>query len=171
VAVLVVIDLGDLAYRIVAVTATWEARDPSPVNEFVARYVPAGSAVVGPDEPFLFPVERGFSRYRTISPRSWADWARWVPDIEPAATLVARRIAVPPPRARFLIWHKDDPLPEGYECAASSPVATFEPAPPAAWMPRLLRDAVGPEPGYPAATLYALPAGCPAGYDPTRAPR
>jgi hypothetical protein len=168
VGLLLAIDTADLAFRAVAVAATWQARDPRPVDEFVARNVPAGSAVVGPEQPFLFAVERSRSRYRTVSPRSWADWARWVPAIEPAATEGHRYVAVEEPGARFLIWPKWAPPPERYECAAPHAVAVFDPAPPAAWTPRMLRDLLDPYPGYPAAILYRLPDNCPAGYDPTR---
>lgn len=170
VVLLLAIDTADLAFRATAVAATWAARDPDPVNAFIAAYVPARSAVIGAEAPFLFPVERNFSRYRTVSPRSWADWARWVPIVEPKATLAARAIPVEEPVARFFIWQNDSPLPDGYACAAPHAVAAFEPAPIASWTPRWMRTLLGPEPGYPAATLYRLPDDCPTGYDPTRPP-
>jgi hypothetical protein len=131
--------------------------------------VPAGSVVVGPEEPFLFPVERNYSRYRTISPRSWADWARWVPIVEPEATAVPRRLPQEQTSQRFLIW-ADTTLPPGYGCAADEFVARFQPAPPERWMPAWSRELLSPYPGYPPANLYRLPDGCPTGYDPTRAP-
>ena len=168
---LLAVDTADLAFRAVAVAATWRARDPDPVNAFIVSFVPAGSEVVGPEQPFFFAVERSGSRYRTVSPRSWADWARWVPKIEPAATLVSRQYPAPVARNRFLIWPSHDGPPERYECAASHLVAVFEPAPAAAWTPRWMLSRFDDDPGYPPAALYRLPDGCPVGYDPTKPPR
>ena len=170
VAALLAADLGVLAYRYSAIFLTWDARNPDALNAFVDRYVPPGSAVVGPEAPFFFPVERSGSRYRTMSPRSWADWARWVPLIEPEATLVVRRFPRTVPRERFVIWVKDDALPDEYACANAYRVATFESAPPSPLLPDWMGALMAPYPGYPSATLYRLPPGCPDGYDPTRPP-
>ncbi len=162
---------GYLAYRYAGVSARWQAHDPAPLAAFVERHVPPGSAVVGPEEPFFFSVEGSGSRYRTVSPRSWADWARWVPDIEPEARLLPRRFEQPVPTGRFLIWPVEgEAFPEGYECAAASVVARYDAPPPdgrfPAWLLRHAHFSVG----YPTAVLYRLPPGCPSGYDPTRAP-
>ncbi|HVZ19828.1 MAG TPA: hypothetical protein VG871_02130, partial [Vicinamibacterales bacterium] len=78
--------------RYARIAATWDARDPDGINDFIADHVPPGSVVVGPEAPYFFPVERSGSTYRAISPRSWADWARWVPVIEPESTQVAKPI-------------------------------------------------------------------------------
>jgi hypothetical protein len=168
--VLLAIEAGLMVRRCAFTAVRWEALDPGPLNDFVARYVPPGSAVVGTEEPFLFPVERSGSTFRTQNPRSWADWARWVPIIDPAATRLARSFPQPRPRDRFLIWPTGDEVPAGYECARASVVARFTPAPPDPRWPQWLVRASTQYAGYPAATLYHLPDGCPSGYDPTRAP-
>ena len=128
--VLLALETGLMVRRYTFVAVHWQALDPGPLDEFVARYVPRGAAVVGPEEPFLFPVEHAGARFRTVSPRSWADWARWVPIIEPSATKLARAFPQAPPRDRFLIWSAEDDLPPRYECARGSVVARFTPAPP-----------------------------------------
>jgi hypothetical protein len=167
-AVLVVCCLGVLAFRCVRVAATWDARDPEPLNGFVSMHVPKGSVVVGPEAPYFFPVERSGSRYRTMSPRSWADWARWVPLVEPEARLVARRGVVTPAHQRFLILPTDDGIPAEYECAKNHLVAVFHPAP--NWMSSLgpfgLVNAMD-NLGYVESSLFRLPHDCPVGYDPT----
>lgn len=167
---LLVVQLGDLAFRCACFVASWRALDPSPVNAFIAQHVPRGSVVVGPREPFFFPVERSGSRFRTVSPRSWADWARWVPAIEPEATQLVRRYTEPPYGQRFFLWRADDAIPEDYQCALPHAFAAFDPAPPAGWAPQWMRRYLQQYPGYPPAILYRLPDGCPAGYDPTRPP-
>lgn len=163
------LDAGHVIYRYASVAPVWRAHDPAPVNAFIARYVPRGSTVVGPNEPFFFPVETSGSRYVVTSPRSWADWARWVPDLEPAETTLASHIPTPPGRERFLLWPEDD-LPDGYQCASGGRIATYvAPAPGREWPSWVLRRATShPDPGYPSVVLYRLPEGCPVGYDPTR---
>ena len=156
------------AARSALIAATWEARNPDLINEFVAAHVPPGSAVVGPEAPYFFPVERSGSRYRTISPRSWADWARWVPQIEPEALRVPRQFPIEPPRDRFFIWPVEDELPEEYACASLHVVATYI-------APHGFQERLGPlvafgDAGYPTTRLYHLPDGCPSGYDPTVPP-
>lgn len=168
--VLLAIEVALMARRYAMIAVRWDALDPAPLNAFVARYVPPGSAVVGMEEPFLFPVERSGSVFRTYNPRSWADWARWVPTIDPAATRLARSFPQPAPRDRFLIWTTEDDVPLGYECARGSIVARFTPVEPDGRWPEWMVRASRQYAGYPAATLYRLPAGCPSGYDPTRAP-
>lgn len=169
---LLALDAGHVLYRYASVAPVWRSHDPTPVNAFIARYVPPGSTVVGPDAPFFFPVEFNGSRYVVTSPRSWADWARWVPEIDPGATKLASRIPVPPSPERFLLWETGDDLPAGYACAAGDRLATYEaPGPDSRWPLWVLRRAAShPDPGYPSAVLYRLPAGCPVGYDPTGVP-
>lgn len=157
-----------VAGRYALLTVTWAAHDPEPLNAFVERFVPAGSAVVGPDAPYFFAVERTGSRLHTVSPRSPADWARWVPILEPASTQLAGRFPVSVPRDRFLIWPVEDDVPENYRCALGSLVATYEAPRPGAWWPTWIARAAERYPGYPSTRLYRLVPGCPSGYDPTR---
>lgn len=165
---LVACETGLLAYRYACIAATWASRDPAPLNAFVARNVPSGSVVVGPEAPYLFAVEGSGSRYRTARAESWADWARWVPLIEPQATTLAQHLRQPAPRDRFLIWRNDDDVPDGYRCALASIVARFDPAPVDSRWPAWIVRASERYPGYPSSTLYRLPPGCPVGYDATR---
>lgn len=158
-----------LARRYADAAVSWKELDPEPISRFVREHVSPGSTVVGPEEPFFFAVEAAGSRYRTAAARSWADWARWVPIIEPEALLVARRFPVEPPGQRFLIWPAGMPLPAGYECALPHLVATYQ-APvinrASGWVQLIPHSMFG----YPTSALYRLPAQCPAGYDPTRPP-
>ena len=164
-AIMLTASVGLLALRYVRVAATWSARDPTPINDFIRAHVPPGSEVVGPEAPYFFPVERGGSRYRAVSPRSWADWARWVPAIEPESTAVKRRIPIEPAVARFLVWPVGDDLPDGYACAIGQVVAVYQR--PRDYL-RLLGPFGGPQDvGYPASVLYRLLPRCPSGYDPT----
>jgi hypothetical protein len=165
VALLIVCDLGVFAIQGLRTAATWADRDPGLINTFVRRLVPPGSVVVGPEAPYFFPVERSGSRYRTVSARSWADWARWVPTIEPDATTLVQRFAPEPAAQRFLIWPRDVDLPDPYACAAAHRIRAFQP-------PKNYLAWLGPfghpnDVGYPATVLYRLTPGCPTGYDPT----
>jgi hypothetical protein len=164
VTLLVVIDAGLFAVRAVRTAATWRASDPAPIDAFIRQHVPEGSVVAGPEAPFFFPVERSGSWYRMARPESWAPWARWVPIIEPDSVHHASRLSTPTPIARFLVWRDDDEIPDNYLCARDRVAARFEP--PANYL-RLLGPLGHPlDRGYPAATLYRLPDGCPTGYDP-----
>jgi hypothetical protein len=162
---LIACDVGLMALRYTRAAATWAARDPAPLDDFVRAHVPPGSDVVGPEAPYFFPVERSGSRYRTVSPESWADWARWVPLIEPEAIAAARQIPIAQPIDRFFIWPMDDDLPPEYACARAHVVATYR-------RPPDYLHLLGPlartmDVGYLSTVLYRLPPHCPTGYDPT----
>lgn len=166
VALLLTCDAGLFVLKELRVAATWDATNPTPLNEFVRSNVPPGSVVVGPEAPYFFPVERSGSRYRTVNPRSWADWARWVPLVEPGAVRHAARDLEAPPLDRFFIWPVDAERPDGYECVNGPAAGMFQPA-------RTYLDLLGSlgrrtyDTGYPPSVLYRLPPGCPVGYDPT----
>ena len=149
------------------VALTWVARDPERVTTFVRAHVPHGAAVIGPEGRYFFAVENAGASYWTADANSFADWTRWVPAIDPGATAAARRLPpLAPPVDRFLLWPADDWLPEGYDCAAGHRVAAYRTAPPS--VPALSEWLGGLDVGYPNASLYRLPPGCPSGYDPTR---
>jgi hypothetical protein len=167
VALLLVGDVGFYALRTARVAATWNASDPIPLNAFVASHVPSGSVVVGPETPYFFPVERNGSRYRTVAAASWADWARWVPIVEPESVRPAH-IREAPATARFFIWPDGDDLPEHYECVRGHVVDVFVPA--KNYLYLLGRLGHPTDQGYPKTVLYDLPPGCPSGYDPTVTP-
>ena len=100
-----------------------------------------------------------------MSARSWADWARWVPDVEPEAVRHAERFREGSPVARFFIWASGGDLPDGYECVRGNVVGVFRPAP--TYLHLLGRLGRTTDQGYPETILYRLPSGCPLGYDPT----
>ena len=170
VTLLLAVDAGILARRYAFAVVTWDSLEPGYLNAFVKEHVPPGSTVVGPEAPFFFPVEMAGSRYRTIYSRSWADWARWVPEVEPEALLVVARFPVEPTGERFLLWIDGGSMPEGYECAAPHVVARYEATLVVPDAPHWIQRAQELTPGYQSSTLYRLPAGCPVGYDPTRPP-
>ena len=167
VSTLLAVELGLAVVWYARVAATWEARNPDPVYAFFEQHVPPGSAVIGTYGPYYIAVERAGSRYRSISSRSWADWARWVPLIEPEAVAEAMNVPITITRERFFIWRPDDALPPPYGCVRGHEVATFQPAPThlgvLGWLGSRTWDT-----GYPPIVLYRLPDGCPTGYDPTR---
>jgi hypothetical protein len=145
---------------------TWAARDPAPLEHFVARHVPPGSVVVGPDSLYFFAIETSGASYRSWSPASIGDWARWVPALDAASPHALPRIRRTAPAKRFLIWQSADDVPDGYACAVYHRVAIYQP-------PGHHLDRLGPlgdvwDAGYPGTALYWLPEGCPTGYDPTR---
>lgn len=166
-AALVALVAGDVAVATLKwarIAATWSAHHPGALTQLVRSHVPAGAAVVGPDALYFFVVEESGASYRSPSQASLADWARWVPEFDPAQAAVARRIPIRPPTARFLIWQTGDDLPSGYECARPHLVGAY--LPPANGLARLGRFGDVWDVGYPATSLYRLPAGCPEGYDP-----
>jgi 4-amino-4-deoxy-L-arabinose transferase-like glycosyltransferase len=167
---LLAVDAGVLTRRYAFAAVTWDSLDPKYLDAFVTEHVPPGSTVVGPEAPFFFPVEKAGSRYRTIDARSWADWARWVPEVEPEALRVVARFPVEPTGARFLMWIDGADLPEGYECAGPHVVARFKSVLVVPDAPRWMQRAQELTPGYQSSTLYRLPPECPVGYDPTRPP-
>ncbi|MGE0392657.1 MAG: hypothetical protein AB7I25_05955 [Vicinamibacterales bacterium] len=160
---LLVLDAGLASVRWARIAATWDRRDPDRLHAFLARHVPRGSAVIGPGAPFFTAVEQSGSSYFHLNPESSADWARWVPELEPEA------LRVPPPRrfrGRYLVWLDREPLPEELACA-SEKVARFEPPPSRlGWLGPLGHTQ---DTGFEPATLYRLQTGCPRGYDPTAA--
>jgi hypothetical protein len=165
VAILIVCDAGVAAIRYGRAWATWSARDPAPLERFFRGHVPFGSTVIGPPSPYFMAVERGGASYRFIAAESWADWARWVPMVQPGAAL-----ARPAPAARagqrFLVWSVDATVPDAYECARAHLVAVYEPpAQRAGWLVRF--GSAVEFGGYPGSRLYRLPPDCPAGYDPS----
>jgi 4-amino-4-deoxy-L-arabinose transferase-like glycosyltransferase len=159
---LIVCDAGVRFAKYAIVATTWNDRDPEVVERFVATNVPRGSDVIGPQTHYFFAVEEAGSNYLTFSPRSWADWTR-VATIPPS---VHARIA-PTPAKRFVLWPDEDALPDGLACAHNSVVARYVPPSHAARQRFTELPYSSEVPGYPAATLYRLPAEC---AEPRRSP-
>lgn len=138
--------------RYARVAATWPARDPRPIERFIARHVPPGSYVYGPDYFFFYAVERAGSRYLAESGVSAAGWTRLVPPRQPARLREASRPV-------YVIRLADEPEPA---CAGARTVARFEPPPtrrralgPLGWV------AEGALPDtYRTAVLSQIPPGC-----------
>jgi hypothetical protein len=155
-------DVAIAVVRSARTVATWEARDPSPMTVFLRAHVPQGSTVVGPRALYFFPVTAIGAHYRSFSPNSHADWAKWAtsfpafaPKREPDRTGDAHQ--------RFFIYQRGDARPEAYSCAER--IATYTPPP--VHLNRLGIVGRSWDIGFPPTHLYRLPADCPVGYDPT----
>jgi hypothetical protein len=164
VAVVAAVNLAVAGVRVLRIAATWEARDPAPLTEFIRHQVPPGSSVVGPNALYFFAVERAGSRYRSFIASSHADWARWATRFEAFAP-PAHRGGVSPESSRFFIWQAGDEVPGEYACAVR--VAGYV-------APRHDLQVLGAlgeswDVGFPSTDLYQLPRDCPVGYDPTGA--
>ncbi len=162
VAALAAVNLAVAGVRDLRIAATWEARDPVPLTEFIRRQVPEGSSVVGPDALYFFSVEGAGSSYRSFVASSHADWARWATHLD-AFQPPGHRRGASPGSSRFFIWQTGDDVPGEYACAVR--VASYA-APP------LHLNRLGPlraswDVGFPSTDLYRLPPECPVGYDPT----
>lgn len=138
--------------RYARVAVTWPARDPAPLARFISTHVPRGSAVWGPDYFFIYAVEQAGSRYLTSSGISGADWARLVPQTQPARQ-------VDPRASRFLLWPDGDDLPT--MCPGSQAVARFDvPADHRNLLRMFGRLANSLPDTYHSTELYRLPPGC-----------
>lgn len=146
------------------VALTWKGEDQARVERFLRAHVPAGAALIGPRTMYFFAAQQAGLRYWTANSRSFADWTRWI-DKDPDALDDARSLPVRPrPAQRFILW-PDDVLPKGYGCAANHKIATYHAPAVPEWS---VRESLVHSPRqYPDAVLYALPPGCPTGYDPT----
>jgi hypothetical protein len=146
--------------------ATWDARDQSRLVAFLGAHVAPGAAVIGPPNRYFFAVAQVHAMYFTPKLISFADWTRWIAPSTDEGTIDRGQPAPAASAGRFLLWPTEwTVFWDGYECAAGHEVARYV-APPPNWptLGRLLR---GNDRGVPDTTLYALPPGCPVGYDPT----
>ena len=162
---LVCCDLAVVGVRAARIAGTWSARDSRPLEAFLRAHVPADADVIGPFDSYFFAVEHAGAHFWVTSPQSWADWARWVPQIDPAAVGPLPRVR--PTTPRFLVWDAGRDLPSPYACARPHLLATYTPV--AASSPLALALAAGGnDRGFAPTALYQLPDDCPEGYDPTR---
>ena len=146
------------------VASTWSARNPDRIAAFVRERVPPGSDVIGPEGVYFWAVETNGSRYLSIWPESWADWARWVPRVEPEA--VGARPRRRPMAGRFLLWQSQYALPPEYACARDHVAGVFPAPPDDLDLPGTLE--ITADRGYRETVLYALDPQCPAsGYNPS----
>jgi len=146
---------GVRVVKYVRVAATWQARDPAPMDAFL-RQVPAGSIVFGPPHFYYYSAERAGSEYRVADGVSWADWARWgEPRNEPRDDVSGR--------PAFLVWPLDReeyPVPDAFTCALAAEVGTFAPAGEHLAALGPLGSTAGIPASYPASGLYNVDAGC-----------
>lgn len=146
--------------------ATWDARDQSRFVAFLGAHVPPRSAVIGPPYRYFFAVAQVRAAYFTPDLISFADWTRWIAPSTDERAIDRGQPTAAAPAGRFLLWPTDwTVFWDGYECAAGHEVARYV-APPPNW-PTLARLLGGNDQGVPDTTLFALPPGCPVGYDPT----
>lgn len=151
--------VGVRGLKYAALAATWDARDPAPLEQFMRAHVPVGSEVIGVQSFGFYAVERAGSRYRLESSGGQASWAQTV---ENSRTQPLARVDDGHVQGRFLLKSLDDPGDTDYACALADPaslVATYVPA--ANRLDRL--GSIGPltgAPGYPRTALYRLPSDC-----------
>jgi hypothetical protein len=161
---LLAFDIAVKALEYGRVASTWSARNPDRIAAFVRERVPPGSEVIGPEDLYFWAVETNGSRYLSVWPESWADWARWVPLVEPEA--VGPRPRRRPGAGRFLLWQSRYPLPPEYACARDHVAGVFRAPPDDLDLPGTL--AITADRGYPETVLYALDPQCPSrGYNPS----
>lgn len=148
--------------KLVEAAATWQGRDPAPLEQFVRDHVPPGSLVFGLHPVYFYAVTRSGSLYRSFATEPY-----------PGSPTIGRR----PPGARstteqlrpgvlaaerYLLWPIDEPL-FPYEFACARPgIARFEPPASRAnaitrlsWFARYAYLHT-----YPETVLYRLPAAC-----------
>ena len=159
-------DSGLFVVQLARTAATWRATDPAPINEFIRRHVPPGSAVVGPEAPYFFPVERNGSRYPHDRGAQLGRLGALGADRR--ARRRAPRVAVRRAGRRSPAFSSGRPT---IRCRTTTGaprdhlVDRFEP--PANYLHLLGRLGHPLDRGYPATSLYRLADGCPTGYDPT----
>lgn len=144
------------AVKYAAAAATWHARDPRGLRQFVRHHVPPGAEVIGRTRFYFFAVERSGAEMVSFSGESFASWTRFASK-GPGFRIEAAR-GVP----RFLLTRvrgAAPALPEGSSCAGARLVAEYQPPadtiPSLGWLARRLGDA-----GYPRTALWALPDDC-----------
>ncbi len=131
---------------------SWPALDPRPLEAFVAREVPAGSLVFGPDHFYFYAVEASGSSYRAASLTPFPG-----PEIGVAT---ARSVLEGTAGARrYLLWPAGAALPETFACVGGEPAATFEPRRRTGLLGRFV-DLYTHQDGLPASRLFEVPETC-----------
>jgi hypothetical protein len=135
------------AGKVVAWLASYQERDPQPLQAFISSNIPTNSRVFGPEDFYFYAVERAGSHYLFYRPRipsgllSKADHdLDWEEQLKESQAL-------------YLVWPKEDSLPGGLALANLHLVGSF-----AAQMekePIGWRKA-GWSSGYPATNLYRI---------------
>ena len=93
--------------KVVAWLASYQERDPQPLQDFVRRKVPGNSRVFGPEDLYFYAVEGAGSQYLFIRPRIPSGLlSKSDHDLDWEEQLKAGQ-------AVYLIWPKEDSLPRG----------------------------------------------------------
>ncbi len=148
--------VGIRTVKYAALAATWAAKDPAKLEQFVSSHVPPGSEVWGPHDFGFYAVEGAGSSFRSVQQVSAAEWTLAVPV---AARAAATRSA--PRSDRYLLWPVLQPLPASYSCSIREPaLAVYNPPSDRLELLGPIADLTG-ERGYPASALFRVPASCP----------
>jgi hypothetical protein len=141
------------AGKMLELGVNWEARSPAALESFVAANVAPGSLVLGPDRYYVYAVEGAGARYRATNLQPFRTAAGW------GGTAPAHAYEGAVGQPRFLLWADGEALDDRLQCARPFPAASFRPAAPEGRIRSLLARVIGRR-GYPASTLYRVPAGC-----------
>ena len=133
--------------KVLAWFASYQERDPQPLQEFISSNVPADSRVFGPEDFYFYAVERAGSHYLFYRPRipsgllSKADHdLNWDEQLKEGGGV-------------FLVWPKEDRLPSGLAAANLHLLGSF--TAPQGKEPMGWRKAAWGT-GYPATNLYRI---------------
>ena len=145
--------------KYVEVVQTWRYRDPASLQQFVERWVPAGSLVFGYDQYYYYAVQNAGSTFRSWTPTPFPPAAFGRPvgiSVEgtPSPALADKR---------FLLWPingEPGPVPASFECAAPHVVARFSVTDARPTGVEQLGGFISSLHGYPDSALYRLPADC-----------
>jgi hypothetical protein len=145
--------------KYVEVWQTWQYRDPAPLDQFVARHVPAGSLVFGYDQYYYYAVQAAGSTFRTWTPTPFPPPAFGRPEGisvegEPLAAMADRR---------YFVWPVNGlpgAVPASFACAVPHVIARFSESDTAATGIEHLGGFIASLHGYPDTVLYQLPPDC-----------
>jgi 4-amino-4-deoxy-L-arabinose transferase-like glycosyltransferase len=133
--------------KVVAWAASYEERDPWPLQNFVSSHLPSGSRVFGPEEFYFYAVENAGAHYLFVRPRITGGLVSKLDhDLDWREQLkVGENV--------YLIWPKDDNLPRGLKTSDLRLEGSFTAklgSEPAGW------QKAGWGSGYPDTNLYRV---------------
>ena len=135
--------------KVLTSLASYHARDPQPLQEFVTANVTRNSRVFGPEEFYFYAVEAAGSHYlfvKAISPNGLVTTLNEVPNWQ-------EQLKASSPV--YLIWPNGLSIPRGLVAANLHLEARFTP-PPEKGLAWWRRAGPGPGSGYPATNLYRI---------------
>jgi hypothetical protein len=145
--VLAVVLMAIRSGKVIAWVASYNERDPQPLQDFISRTVPAGSRVFGPEEFYFYAVEAAGSHYLFVRPRIPTGL---ISKLDHSLDWCEQLRAGP---AVYLIWPKDETLPPGLSFVNLHLEGTF--------IAKLGKEPVGWRKagwgsGYPSTNLYRI---------------